>query len=175
MTGESLVPPLIVLDGSDDALVAAIDEVRAAGWRAIPGFAPARDLASPFRKAAVCYGEITAADDAASALMLALEGFGLVVAARAPREVMDRLIGDLRHVGPVEHRRAEHEARPGLGATERAMLTLLAEGHSLGEAADRLGLSRRTADRRLAEARRQLGVERTAQAIAQARRLRLLA
>jgi DNA-binding CsgD family transcriptional regulator len=170
------VPPLIVLDGSDDALVAAIDEVRAAGWRAVPGFAPARDLASPFRKAAaVCYGEITTADDAASALMLALEGCGLVVAARAPREVMDRLIGDLRHVGPVEHRRVELEARPSLGATERALLTLLAEGHSLGEAADRLGLSRRTADRRLAKARRTLGVERTAQAIAQARRLHILA
>jgi DNA-binding CsgD family transcriptional regulator len=169
------VPPLIVLDGSDDALAAAIDEVRVAGWRVVPGFAPARELASPVRKSGVCSGVVTTADDAASALIAALDGFGLIVAARAPREVMDRLIGDLRHVGPVELRRADPEVRPGLGPTERAMLTLLAEGHSLGEAADRLGLSRRTADRRLAKARRTLGVERTAQAIAQARRLHILA
>jgi DNA-binding CsgD family transcriptional regulator len=169
------VPPLIVLDGSDDALAAAIDEVRAAGWRVVSGFAPARALANPVRTSSVCSGPVTTADDAASALMVALDGFGLIVAARAPREVMDRLIGDLRHVGPVEHRRADPDARPWLGPTERAMLTLLAEGHSLGEAANRLGLSRRTADRRLAKARRTLGVERTAQAIAQARRLHILA
>jgi DNA-binding NarL/FixJ family response regulator len=53
----------------------------------------------------------------------------------------------------------------------RAILGLLAEGHSLGEAAHLLGLARRTADRRLLAARRALGVDRTTEAIARARRL----
>ena len=58
-----------------------------------------------------------------------------------------------------------------IGPDARAILGLLAEGQSLGEAADILGLSRRTADRRLAEGRRALGVERTTEAIARAQRL----
>jgi DNA-binding NarL/FixJ family response regulator len=54
---------------------------------------------------------------------------------------------------------------------QRALLALLAEGLTLGEAAWQLGLPRRTADRRLADARRALGTDRTAEAIARAKRL----
>ena len=63
----------------------------------------------------------------------------------------------------------------GAGATidadSRAILALLAEGLTLGEAATELGLSRRTADRRLAAARTALGTNRTTAAIARARAL----
>ncbi len=48
----------------------------------------------------------------------------------------------------------------------RAVLELLAAGLTLGDAATRLHLSRRTADRRLAQARQVLGVATTAQAVA---------
>ncbi len=64
----------------------------------------------------------------------------------------------------------------GLGETgamppdARALLSLLAEGVTLGEAAERLGMARRTADRRLAQARSAIGAERTTEAIALARR-----
>jgi len=53
----------------------------------------------------------------------------------------------------------------------RAIIGLLAEGHSLGQAARLLGLSRRTADRRLAAARSALGAERTTEAVARAQRM----
>lgn len=55
---------------------------------------------------------------------------------------------------------------PGLGADGRAILGLLAEGATLGAAAATLHMSRRTADRRLAEARAALRVERTVEAVA---------
>jgi DNA-binding CsgD family transcriptional regulator len=59
-----------------------------------------------------------------------------------------------------------HPAVPTLPADGRALLGLLAEGATLGAAAASLGLSRRTADRRLAEARAALNVEHTVEAVA---------
>lgn len=53
-----------------------------------------------------------------------------------------------------------------ISADGRAILGLLAEGSTLGAAAVTLGLSRRSADRRLAEARIALCVERTVEAVA---------
>jgi len=116
-------------------------------------------------------GVVDSHDAAASALLAALGGSGLVVHAIADRSVIDRLVDDLRRLAPVDHRIGEPAMGPAIGSEARAILGLLAEGHSLGEAADLLGLPRRTADRRLAEGRRALGVERTTEAIARARRL----
>jgi DNA-binding CsgD family transcriptional regulator len=58
-----------------------------------------------------------------------------------------------------------------LDAEARALISRIAAGATLGQAAHALHLSRRTADRRLAKARRALGVERTVVAIAWAHRL----
>jgi DNA-binding NarL/FixJ family response regulator len=71
----------------------------------------------------------------------------------------------------VDHRIGAPEPPPVISSEARAILGLLAEGHSLGEAAATLGMARRTADRRLAEGRRALGTDRTTEAIARARRL----
>ena len=65
--------------------------------------------------------------------------------------------------------------RVALTPDARALLALLSEGFTLGAASARLGISRRTADRRLAEARRALGAERTAEAVARARQAGWLA
>ena len=69
----------------------------------------------------------------------------------------------------MDHRIGAPDEAPHVSNEARAILGLLAEGHSLGEAADILGLSRRTADRRLAEGRQALGTDRTTEAIARAR------
>jgi DNA-binding CsgD family transcriptional regulator len=164
------VPPLIVIEGSDQAFEAVVVEVQAAGWSVAPGFAVSSVLAGR----TVHAGAVTSAVEAGAALMVALGGNGVVVVSRGSQEVMDRLFGDLGHVGRVDHRSSTDETVATLGPSEQAVLALLAQGHSLGETARLLGLSRRTADRRLAEARRRLGVERTSAAIARARRLRLL-
>ena len=59
-----------------------------------------------------------------------------------------------------------------LGPEHRRVLELLAEGMTVGKAARRLCISRRTADRRLAEARIALGARTTTEAVARLFRLR---
>lgn len=116
-------------------------------------------------------GTVGSATDAREALLAALAGEGIVAQASADRAVIDRLVDDLRRLGPVDHQFGRGPERPVVDREARQLLGLLAEGNSLGEAAAVLGLSRRTADRRLAAARRLLGTNRTTQAIARAARL----
>jgi DNA-binding NarL/FixJ family response regulator len=157
--------PLVVVEGSDLAVAHAVRELETAGWATVDGFDPRPGSTSRV----VRVGEVATDADAARAVLLALDGVGLVVIAKADREVIDRLVDDLRRLGRVDHRIGEPPRRADIAPEARAILGLLAEGHSLGEAAQLLGLARRTADRRVAEARRALGVERTTEAIARAR------
>jgi DNA-binding NarL/FixJ family response regulator len=117
-------------------------------------------------------GEVLAVADrgaAVEAVLAAVRGADLVIAATAKRDVIDQLCDDLRRLGTVEHR-VEARTVPtspaaALSADERALLVALLGGASLGEAAAALHLSRRTADRRLAAARRALGASSTAEAL----------
>lgn len=161
-------PPLIVLEAcSPDAVAHAEAEVVAAGW-------PVTDRWSEGGSGVVCRGRIDGEEAAGRALLAAVEGAGLVVEAIAPREVLDRLCDDLRHLGPLDHRIGLSGDTPLLSAEERALLKLLRAGASLGEAAKALHLSRRTADRRLASARRALGAATTSEAVVVASRRGLL-
>jgi len=155
-----MIRPLIVVEGPDAAVADALAEVRSDGWTIVSGW---RLPAGPDR--VVCTGTVSSAEDAAAALLAAVGGAGLVVAARAERDVLDRLCEDLRRLGRVDHRTASAPRRPRLTAEERSLVELLLEGRTLGEAARRLSISRRTADRRLASVRRSLGVETTAEAL----------
>ncbi len=160
-------PPIIVIEGDDDVFSAAVAEVGHAGWRTVSGFqgqAPGSREVRP--------GVVRPAAAASEALLAVLAGAGAVILGRAPRVVLDRLLDDLRHVRPVDVRLTAPPSGPELHEDALAILAILAEGRTLGDAASTLGLSRRTADRRLADARRALGVERTVEAVAQARRLR---
>jgi DNA-binding NarL/FixJ family response regulator len=120
----------------------------------------------------VCQGTVASDADASAAVLAALAGHGLLIEATAGVDTIATLLDDLRHIGPVEHRRVDAAPPPpALDPEGRAILRLLARGQTLGSAAQDLGLTRRTADRRLAAVRRELGVERTAEAIARATRL----
>ncbi|MBI2777611.1 MAG: hypothetical protein HYX57_10180 [Chloroflexi bacterium] len=158
--------PLIVVEGASGSSAPIVDRLRAAGLPLHDGF-----RVPIGRPAVVCVGTVDSSEAAARALLAALDGAGLVIEATADRVTIDRLVDDLRRLGPVDHRVGGEEPAPSLDAEARAILGLLAEGHSLGEAAAILGLARRTADRRLAAARDALGVDRTTEAIARARRL----
>lgn len=158
--------PFVLVEGSELDLRVAVHELEGAGWRLEPGFGP------PHREGRIVRsGTIHTAVDAAAALVAALAGQGLVARTLASRDVVDRLIDDLRRLGPVDHRMGRAQAAPDIPSEARAILGLLAEGESLGEAAATLGISRRTADRRLAVARQALGAKRTTEAVARARRL----
>lgn len=65
---------------------------------------------------------------------------------------------------------SEQETAATLPEETRALIAELAQGNTLGQAAERLHVSRRTADRRLAEARRQFTVATTPQLIAAVQR-----
>jgi DNA-binding NarL/FixJ family response regulator len=149
--------PLVVVEASERAFADRARALERQGLRVVHGWH--QDAA------VVCTGEVGDAADAAEALLAAVAGAGLVVHARAGRAVIDRLVDDLRRLGPVEHCITEPEPRPVLTPDERRLLDRLAEGQTLGRAAADLNLSRRTADRRLASARRKLGAAATAEAI----------
>jgi DNA-binding CsgD family transcriptional regulator len=163
---------LVVLEGPPGCAAAEAARVSPPGARIVEGFR----IGFGNVGTTICIGVVVDRVTAADALLAAIGGAGLIVEARADSATTDRLVDDLRRLGRVEHRvvRADEPSagdRAVLGPEARAILGLLAEGHSLGEAAVLLGLARRTADRRLADARRALGVERTTEAITRARRL----
>jgi DNA-binding NarL/FixJ family response regulator len=154
---------LLVIEAANPAaaqhLAAALDACRAEGW-------VVRESWLPVPGRVVCSGSVRSEGDARALLLAALGGAGVVAVVDVDREVADRLVDDLRRLGPVRHVTDDVPAPIRLDPQQRALLALLAEGLTLGEAAWQLGLSRRTADRRLA-----LGTDRTAEAIARAKRL----
>lgn len=163
-----MTPPLVVIESANPAASAharrAIGVARAAGWQPVEGWLATRGRV-------VCHGAVASYADAVLALRAAVAGAGVVILASATRDTVDRLIDDLRRLGPVEHVTADSPAPPVIDREQRHLLALLAEGWTLGEAAAELGWSRRTADRRLDAARQALGADRTADAVARARRL----
>jgi DNA-binding CsgD family transcriptional regulator len=99
-----------------------------------------------------------------------LLGVGRPTVARLLSNAMSRLGADSRAhavvLAAVDRDDERHGPIPVLCTDGRAILGLLAEGATLGAAAATLHMSRRTADRRLAEARAALQVERTVEAVA---------
>jgi DNA-binding NarL/FixJ family response regulator len=126
------------------------------------GFAPP-DRA---RRALICVGRLSGEDDERAALVAAAYGARLI-ALVDPEEISPGFLEDLGRLGWVEWR--EQTACSLLGAEERSLLEHLAAGLSLAEAARRLHLSRRTADRRLQAARQALGAASTAEALVRLR------
>lgn len=159
---------VVIEDGAPDALERACAALAASGVR----FVRTWDAAGPGTAYA---GQVADEQAAQQAVLAALAGARLVVAATAPREVIDRLCDDLRRLGTLDHRVGDPMAGSrGLGNAELALLQRLLRGDSLGEAARALHISRRTADRRLASARLALEAATTAEALATAVRIGLI-
>ena len=104
--------------------------------------------------------------DAGAVVLAALEGAPVTVDSATDPALVERIQNDLRRLGRVDAVRLEPVALAAeLTPEGLRLLGLLVEGLSLGEAARSLHLSRRTADRRLAAARRALGAAATAEAL----------
>jgi hypothetical protein len=99
---------------------------------------------------------------ATAALLAAARGVALVVTVTLAGEEGDRFLDDLARVAKV---RPTLTPAVQLGAEHVALLDALVEGLTVTEAGERLGWSRRTATRRLAEARERLGAFTTAEAL----------
>jgi DNA-binding CsgD family transcriptional regulator len=148
-------PPLVVVEGASAAVERACRDAAADGWRVVEDVREAGP-------GTVWRGVVDGPASAGQAVLAAVSGAGVVVAGTADREVLDRLCDDLRRLGRLDHRLGEPAQ---LSDEEAGLLAQLLAGASLGEAARRLHLSRRTADRRLAAARRALGATSTPQAL----------
>lgn len=153
----------VVLEDPSDDGADVVERLRGSGLSVRRGF-------DRGERGVVCTGIVATVDEAQRALLAAVSGAALVVLARAPRDVVDRMCDDLRRVGTVQHFPGPRARAPALDAEAKALLTILAGGVTLGEAAELLHVSRRTADRRLAAARRALGERSTTAAILAARR-----
>lgn len=165
--------PLVLVpygEGADAALDAARARLQASGWRIVPGLGT-----RPAGGRTVLEGRVTSDDEAAAAVLAAIDGHGILALVTVEDASLHRLEDDLRRLGALEiidRPPAAASAQPD--ADGLAILAMLARGHTLGEAADALGVSRRTADRRLAAAKAMLGAGRTTEAIAVAARRGLL-
>ncbi|HEY8301731.1 MAG TPA: hypothetical protein VIG48_07520 [Jatrophihabitans sp.] len=124
----------------------------------------------PAPPGAVRVGAVIDAADAARAVLAAVRGCDLVVLGAGERAVIDQLCDDLRRLGALDHVVGDGSEAPVLSTEERELLAHLVAGASLGGAARALHMSRRTADRRLAAARRALGARTTSEAVVLARR-----
>jgi DNA-binding NarL/FixJ family response regulator len=104
-------------------------------------------------------------------VLTARVGNGLLVHALAPREVLDFLYQDLEHLGSLVIRTNRDPVPRSrvLPPEQQKLLRLLLDGTTLSEAAAALSISRRTADRRVAAARRFFNVGTTAELLRAAR------
>jgi DNA-binding NarL/FixJ family response regulator len=120
----------------------------------------------------LCTGGVSDRAQAQAVALAAVRGAALAVAV-ADDWLLECLVEDLSRVGAVAVR-DPHAAHPIalLDPGQCRLLELVAAGATLAAAADQLGWSRRTINRRLARIRETLGVATTAEALVLARSAR---
>ena len=167
---QTLGPPRVVLPVDGDTAAAARELTRQ-GWRVHQGFdLPAEPWdVGPHR--VIVVGPVPNAATAQAALLCVVRGAGLVATLNRAAAWAATFLADLGRVRPVN---APTPALDDLALSDeqRTLLDLLAEGHSIAQAARRSYLSLRTANRRVAQARAVLGVATTREAVLAYVRLR---
>lgn len=134
-----------------------------------------RTVHAQVRSAAAKLGAASRGQAAALAATAKLRaGPSCMVNAEYVADVLERSVrwppgDDQHHASNGDRERRGSARRSVISEQEAALLRLLLTGMTLGETARTLHLSRRTADRRLASARRALGADNTTQALVIAR------
>jgi DNA-binding NarL/FixJ family response regulator len=162
-------PPALVVDG--DPATAAAEAFP--GWDVRTGELP-REPFDLSAAGAVWVLTVSAPEDATTLLLAAARGAPTAVALAIDPGASARLLDDLRRVAEVRTN-ATQPTHVRLGPEHVEVLTAIADGCSLEDAARRLCVSRRTAARRLAGARHALDAPTTVEAVRRARQLGLLA
>ncbi len=172
--------PRLVLETAAE-LAGAVQELRAGGWRVRAGFALPDEPWELTGTGLVLAGEVTGSAQAEAALLAAVRGAGLAVRVDRGEPWAGTFLADLaRLTAPDAPDAADAPGSPPAGPLpegpltpeQRQILDLLAEGASIAQAARRLFLSLRTANRRVAAAREALGVTSTREAVLAYVRLR---
>jgi DNA-binding CsgD family transcriptional regulator len=165
-----MTPPRRVL-GTAAELAAALEELRLEGWRVHQGFALPDEPWELAESRMVLAGEVASEADARAALLGAVRGAGLAVRLDRGRPWAATFLADLDRLDDPAPVPVPTPADP-LTAEQRQILDLLAGGASIAQAARRLFVSLRTANRRVAAARAALGVTTTREAVLAYVRLR---
>lgn len=158
-----MTPYEVLAPGTDLRSRAA--ELARHGWIPHDGFALPEEPWWLGQARLVAVGPVDSDDAAKAAVFCAVRGVGLVVTLddEAPWAVAFR--GDLtRATGGAPPDPSGPAALP-LSTEQREVLDLLADGHSIAQAARMRFLSLRTANRRVAEARERLGVATNREAV----------
>ena len=159
-----MTPYEVLAPGAD--LRTRAGELARQGWTPHDGFVfPAEPWwLGPAR--IVAYGSVSSSEASQAALDCALRGVGLVVERddAAPGAVTVPTAQGRAPGAPPDPARAAPAALP-LSTEQREVLDLLADGHSIAQAARMRFLSLRTANRRVAEARERLGVATNREAV----------
>jgi DNA-binding CsgD family transcriptional regulator len=163
--------PLVVLPPDGDP-ASALRKATADGWR------PQRGLAvpdEPWDLAAhrhLAVAAVRTEAEAASALLLAVRGAGLIVSVDGTAPWAAGLLADLDRLDAPAPESAGTDAEMPLSQEQCDLLDLLAAGASIASAAASLYVSLRTANRRIAAARTALGAASTSEAVVAYSRLR---
>jgi hypothetical protein len=162
------VPPYVIVAAACAAADEIVSRIRGGGWSVLHGWSLSSRPWNARPRGVVCVGPLRARSDAEAALLAAARGAGIVAVAYADQDLVERFYEDLSRFGRVEFRARDPAPDPveALGVDQRRLLELLAAGMSVGDSARAIFVSRRTADRRLAAARRTIGVGTTAEAVA---------
>lgn len=159
-------PPLHVVD-STAAASSVLRRLTSRGWTVLAGFVLPADPWDVTRRQLVVSGPVSSVDEVAPVVLAAARG-AAVVAIAEPRGAAGRaLLEDLRRIGPVAGTEAPGADAQvdGLSADQCALLDRLADGESIAAAAEAEFLSLRTANRRIAQARKSLEVSTTRAAV----------
>lgn len=162
--------PLVVLPPDGDP-TPAIRRARAAGWNPQRGLSVADNPWDLSAGRHLAIAEITTAEQAAAALMLAVRGAGLLVFIDREAPWAGGFLADLERLAAPTPSVGGPPAIP-LTQEQRELLDLLAAGASIASAAASRYISLRTANRRIAEARKALGAASTSEAVVAYSKLR---
>jgi DNA-binding CsgD family transcriptional regulator len=114
----------------------------------------------------VAEGSVSTLEDASSVIAAAYRGHSVVACLdAAPAPMRTVLTDSLRRLGLVELREHGERRAPALTALQQRVLDGLSRGATIAHLAAEEGLSRRTVERRLAQARDLLGAETTTEAV----------
>lgn len=156
------------LVGSAAEATSVLRRLARAGWHTREGFALPEAGWDVAEARLVLFGRVPDLDTAQLAVLAAARGAGVVVVADAGTDTGRAVLADLSRIGPVRTDAAGDEPADDdlpLSDEQRALLERLGAGETIAAAAEAEYLSLRTANRRIAEARRALGVRTTREAV----------
>jgi hypothetical protein len=162
-------PARYLLASSADATT-VLRRLARAGATTREGFALAESAWDVTSARLVLFGRVNDPDTAELAVLAAARGATVVAIADLRADLGRALLADLRRIGYVATSAdtdldGPQTTGPLLAAEHRALLDRLARGETIAAAATAEFLSLRTANRRIADARRLLGVRTTREAV----------